>query len=190
MCWTSGGFHMKECPNKGKTSTSKLPTCWNIEKCEHYGVLTNILIIKMVKKNEDMKEATISQTRSMTKAKVVVWPLNKIHFLGLRNFTSTLATSQKLEENKVTRQHSTNVPTYPKSNSILGFFCGSRFVDSIDVPHDAHVLQAKHLVTFYYPIELDSSTIITFSNSHTLEPWGVNEGFDLQSVFSPIIYVG
>jgi len=126
MCWTCGGFHMKECSNKGKTSTSKLPTCWNIEKCEHYGVLTNILIIKMVKENEDMKEATISQTRSMTKAKVVVWPLNEIHFLGLRNFTSTLATSQKLEENKVTTQHSTNVPTYPKSNSILGFFCGSK----------------------------------------------------------------
>lgn len=103
----------------------------------------------MVKENEDVKEATISQTRSMTKVKVVVWPLNKIHFLGLRNFTNTLVTSQKLEENKVsqkleenkvTRQHSTNVPTYPKSNSILGFFCGSRFVDSIDVPHDAHVL--------------------------------------------------
>jgi hypothetical protein len=61
-----------ECPNMGKTSTSKLPTCSNIEKCEHYGVLTIILIIKMVKENEDMKESTISQTRSMTKAKVEV----------------------------------------------------------------------------------------------------------------------
>jgi hypothetical protein len=81
-----------------------------------------------------------------------------------------LATSQKLEENKVTTQHFANVPTYSKSNYILGFFCGSRFVDSIDVPHDAHVLQAKHLVIVYYPIELDSSTIITYSNSHTLEP--------------------
>jgi hypothetical protein len=54
---------MEECPNKDKTSTSKLPTCSNIEKCEHYGVLTNILIIKMVKENEDMKEAAISQNK-------------------------------------------------------------------------------------------------------------------------------
>jgi len=50
------------------------------------------------------------------------------------------------------------------------FFVDQKFVDSIDVPHDAHVLQAKHFVTFYYPIELDSSTTITYSNSHTLEP--------------------
>lgn len=60
-------------------------------------------------------------------------------------------------------------------------FCEVGFVGSIDVLHDAHGLKAKHHVTFNDPFIVDLSIIlVTHSNSHALEPQGVDEGFDLQ----------
>ncbi len=41
------------------------------------------------------------------------------------------------------------------------------FVGSTNVPHDAHVLGAKHHVNFFYPLELDSLVIIRHSSSHS-----------------------
>jgi hypothetical protein len=40
--------------------------------------------------------------------------------------------------------NSINVSTYFKSDLFLGLFCGARFIDSINVPHDTHVLGVKH----------------------------------------------
>lgn len=92
----------------------------------------------------------------------------KDQFAWLGELITSMAI-QKLEE-KATTSNSMGVPTYLRLDPSLGFFCGVRFVGSTNVLHDAHVLGAKHHVTLFYSLEMDSSAKITPSISHVLEP--------------------
>jgi hypothetical protein len=77
--------------------------------------------------------------------------------------------TQKLEEKKAITSNSIGVHTYSRLDPSLGFFCGVGFVGSTNVPHDGHVLGAKHHVIFFYSLEMDSSTKVTHSISHVLK---------------------
>ncbi len=87
-------------------------------------------------------------------------------FAWLEELITSMAT-QKLEEEKAITSSSMGVPTYSRLDPSLGFFCGVGFVGSTNVPHDAHVLGAKHHVTFFDSLEMDSSTNVTHSISLT-----------------------
>jgi hypothetical protein len=69
-------------------------------------------------------------------------------FAWLEELITSMAT-QKLEEEKAITSSSMGVPTYSRLDPSLGFFCGVGFVGSTNVLHDAHVLGAKHRVTFF-----------------------------------------
>jgi hypothetical protein len=71
----------------------------------------------------------------------------KDQFASLEELITSMAT-QKLEEEKAIKSRSMDVPTYLGLDPSLGFFCGIGFVGSTNVPHDAHVLGAKHHVVF------------------------------------------
>jgi len=89
--------------------------------------------------------------------------------------------AHKLEEKKATTSSSISVPTYLKLDPYLGFFCGSKFVGSMDVPRDAHTLETKHYITFSNPLEVDSLIhAITWFKSHVLKLYGAYEGLDLK----------
>jgi hypothetical protein len=51
-------------------------------------------------------------------------------------------------------------------------------VGSFNILHDANALEAKHHDNFYNPFKMDSFVQVTYSNSHALEPCGVDEGFE------------
>jgi len=85
-------------------------------------------------------------------------------FAWLEELITSMAI-QKLEE-KVITSSSMRVHTYSGLDPSLRFFCGVGFVGSTNVPHDAHVLGAKHHVIFFYSIEMDSLAKVTHSISH------------------------
>jgi hypothetical protein len=70
------------------------------------------------------------------------------------------------------------VPTYYGLDAFLGFFYECEFVGSFNILHDANALEAKHHDNFYNPFKMDSFVQVTYSNSHALEPCGVDEGFE------------
>jgi hypothetical protein len=87
---------------------------------------------------------------------------------------------QKLEEKKVISPNSIHVPTYCGLDASFGFFCECGFVGSFNIPHDANALEEKHHDNFYNPFKVDSLIQVTYSNSHALEPCGVDEKFDFK----------
>jgi hypothetical protein len=84
------------------------------------------------------------------------------------------------KKKKVISPNSIHVPKYYGLDASLGFFCECGFVGSFSIPRDANALEAKHHDNFYNPFKVDSLVQVTSSNSHALEPCGVDEGFDLQ----------
>ncbi len=79
----------------------------------------------------------------------------------------TSMTSHKLEEKGGNTNFHKCAHIYPRSDLTLRFFCGTRFVGSINASHDAHFYGVKtpH-VTFSKPLVINSSTIVTCSMSH------------------------
>ncbi len=72
------------------------------------------------------------------------------------------------------------MPTYYGLDASLGFFCECGYVGSFNIPHDANALKVKDRDNFYNPFKVDSLVQVTYSNSHALEPCGIDEGFDFQ----------
>jgi hypothetical protein len=84
---------------------------------------------------------------NMTKDEVLAWPLPRINLFDWKNWSQLKSWKKRRQKNYIAQVqlHTSRI------KSLFGILLLSwRFDNSTNVPHDAHVLGAKHHVLFFY----------------------------------------